>query len=205
MTKSKKAKSVLCNGIAESFISAHQTKAGGFNLKQLAEWGIAWPPKRGWRKSLVRLLASGVFSPPGWIEYRTAKVEAAASAYGLKNTARVTPRPAAGVSEALLKDFYASWDWKEARYEALKRLGAKCQCCGAMPKDARIVVDHIKPLRKRWDLRLDQTNLQVLCDDCNMGKSHRDETDWRAVDSDDQVDLTVSEDYAAFHLGGRFH
>ncbi len=77
------------------------------------------------------------------------------------------------------KLFYASWDWKEARYSALRRYGPKCQCCGATPKNARIVVDHIKPIRLFWKLRLDQGNLQILCEDCNMGKSYKDQTDWR--------------------------
>lgn len=42
-----------------------------------------------------------------------------------------------------------------------------------------MVVDHIKPIRKHWHLRLDSNNLQILCDDCNMGKGSRGETDWR--------------------------
>jgi 5-methylcytosine-specific restriction endonuclease McrA len=46
---------------------------------------------------------------------------------------------------------------------------------------ALIVVDHIRPLRKHWHLRLDPANLQVLCSDCNMGKSNSDVTDWRTT------------------------
>lgn len=50
-------------------------------------------------------------------------------------------------------------------------------CCGATPRHltlggqpVRLVVDHIRPLGTHWHLRLEAENLQVLCDDCNMGK-----------------------------------
>ena len=43
----------------------------------------------------------------------------------------------------------------------------------------RIHVDHIKPRSKYPELELDINNLQVLCEDCNIGKSNIDETDWR--------------------------
>ena len=84
--------------------------------------------------------------------------------------------------------FYKSWDWRTLRMQALKKHGARCQCCGAT-KDSidisgnqvRIVVDHIQPLARRWDLRLDIENLQILCDECNMGKGAWDRTDWRNI------------------------
>lgn len=80
------------------------------------------------------------------------------------------------------KAFYASWDWKKKRMEALLKHGHRCQSCGASPhnlRSVRLVVDHIKPIRKHWELRLDLNNLQVLCDDCNMGKGHWLEIDFR--------------------------
>lgn len=40
-------------------------------------------------------------------------------------------------------------------------------------------VDHIKPRSKYPHLAYDVNNLQVLCQDCNFGKSNHDETDWR--------------------------
>lgn len=80
-------------------------------------------------------------------------------------------------SEPLFKDkFYSSWEWKKARFEILKRYGAKCMLCGSTH---RIVVDHIKPKRFFPDLALDLDNLQVLCDECNRGKSNDDYTDFR--------------------------
>ena len=72
--------------------------------------------------------------------------------------------------------FYDSWEWKKVRYEAIKRYGRRCMCCGAT---SQIVVDHIKPVRRHPELSLDLSNLQILCDECNRGKSYHDETDWR--------------------------
>lgn len=76
-------------------------------------------------------------------------------------------------------EFYESWEWKTARYEALKKYGPKCMLCGATAKDGvRICVDHIRPRALYPDLQLDLNNLQVLCNDCNMGKGRWDETSW---------------------------
>ena len=89
-------------------------------------------------------------------------------------------------SDALKTEFYKSWDWRTLRMQALKIHGAKCQCCGASRssinmsgENSVICVDHIEPLSKRWDLRLSLSNLQILCDECNMGKGNWDKTDWR--------------------------
>lgn len=83
-------------------------------------------------------------------------------------------------STTAAKRFYSSWAWKGLRYRILKERGRRCECCNATAEDGvRIVVDHIQPLRKFWHLRLDPKNCQVLCDDCNRGKSGHDVTDWR--------------------------
>jgi len=81
--------------------------------------------------------------------------------------------------------FYTSWEWKRARYEALRIHGNRCQCCGWTPNDTKhghLVVDHIKPRSKHPSLQLDVNNLQVLCNDCNMGKSNVYEDDYRTLD-----------------------
>lgn len=76
--------------------------------------------------------------------------------------------------------FYSSQAWRELRYQALVQHGAKCQCCGRGRKDGVVIhVDHIKPRSKHPSLALVLSNLQVLCDDCNIGKLNKDETDWR--------------------------
>lgn len=84
--------------------------------------------------------------------------------------------------------FYESREWRELRYKALVLHGATCQCCGTSRKDgARLHVDHIKPRSKFPKLQLDLSNLQVLCEDCNLGKSNKDSTDWRGLN--DRKDL----------------
>lgn len=85
--------------------------------------------------------------------------------------------------ERRIKSFYKSKKWltSKARYVALVRANGRCQCCGATTADGvRLVVDHIKPIRKYWDLRFDENNTQVLCYNCNLGKGSWDETDWRS-------------------------
>lgn len=34
-------------------IEAARTPAGGFNAKTLRQWGVPWPPPKGWRQTLV--------------------------------------------------------------------------------------------------------------------------------------------------------
>lgn len=77
--------------------------------------------------------------------------------------------------------FYDSREWKELRYAALKRYGAKCGLCGVTRADGAVLnVDHIKPRSKFPELALDIENLQILCAWCNQGKGAHDMTDWRA-------------------------
>lgn len=99
-----------------------------------------------------------------------------------------------GKPSAATKDqFYKSWEWRTIRMEVLTQHGRACQCCGAEPgmktaagEPVRICVDHIKPLSKFWHLRLDRSNLQVLCDECNQGKGAWDQTDFRKPEAPDE-------------------
>ncbi len=77
--------------------------------------------------------------------------------------------------------FYKSAAWKLLRYMALKNADGRCECCGASAADgSQLHVDHIKPRCQEPSLALELTNLQVLCNDCNMGKGGWDSTDWRS-------------------------
>ena len=60
------------------------------------------------------------------------------------------------------------------RYQALAAYSARCAPCGATSKDRRIEVDHIVPRSKGGSN--DISNLQALCDECNRGKSNKDDT-----------------------------
>lgn len=79
-----------------------------------------------------------------------------------------------------LREFYRSPAWTRLAYERKIHFGWHCQCCGASADDGvRIVSDHIRPVRFYWHLRLEISNVQILCEDCNLGKASWDETDYR--------------------------
>lgn len=70
--------------------------------------------------------------------------------------------------------------WTKIRYQTLVLHGGRCQCCGSSAKNgAALCVDHIKPVSRYPEFALDINNLQVLCEQCNAGKSAWNETDWR--------------------------
>jgi hypothetical protein len=87
--------------------------------------------------------------------------------------------------------FHNSQEWLELRYKALLKHNGCCQLCGSRGGDGNpIQVDHIKPRSKYPELALTMSNLQVLCRRCNIGKSNKDETDWRMMPS---RELTILE------------
>ena len=80
--------------------------------------------------------------------------------------------------------FLQTYEWRRLRMLVLTKRGARCECCGATPKDGvRMHVDHIKPRRLFPVLALDESNLQILCEVCNHGKGNWDQTDWREPES----------------------
>lgn len=84
------------------------------------------------------------------------------------------------IKRASYRVFYDSDEWRRVRYEALRLHGGKCCLCGVTAhQGAELHVDHIKPRSLFPELELDVNNLQVLCRDCNLGKSNLDDTDWR--------------------------
>lgn len=85
------------------------------------------------------------------------------------------------LSRKAKKAFFVSNAWRSLRYKVIKKYGAKCMACGRSHKLHNVVihVDHIRPIWTHPELRLDETNLQVLCEDCNVGKGCLDSTDFR--------------------------
>lgn len=81
------------------------------------------------------------------------------------------------------KAFYSSEAWRALRFEALKAGNGCCNLCGRSNRQHGVIlhVDHIKPKSRFPELALTLSNLQILCEDCNLGKSNRDDTDWRAA------------------------
>src|SRR3990167_10699854 len=77
------------------------------------------------------------------------------------------------------KEFFSGPLWQILRFGAFSRHGNKCLCCGRQPPDVVLHVDHVKPRSKYPELAHDINNLQILCEDCNLGKSNDYETDFR--------------------------
>jgi hypothetical protein len=95
-------------------------------------------------------------------------------------TMRVSAVNARGISENMIDEFYKSYEWRRIRYDVLQKNDGRCELCGRSKHDGIVLnVDHIKPLRLHWELRLSRGNLQILCNECNHGKGNRDKTDWR--------------------------
>jgi hypothetical protein len=91
-------------------------------------------------------------------------------------------------------EFLSSYQWRTLRMKVLTHYGPKCMCCGATPQTGAVMnIDHIKPRRTHPHLALDFENLQVLCHECNHGKSNWDTTDWRPV-----AEEPIDPDVAAF-------
>lgn len=90
-------------------------------------------------------------------------------------------------------DFYSSKEWRQVRYQVIKKYGGGCMACGRSKKEHGIVihVDHIQPRSKRPELALCFENLQLLCADCNLGKSNTDNTDWRPVNTDYEIAMDL--------------
>lgn len=89
------------------------------------------------------------------------------------------PKPiSAVILFAQRKDFYTTQEWRELRYEALKKCGRKCQSCGRTPPYVILHVDHIKPKSLYPELCLTLENLQIMCEDCNLGKGASDQINW---------------------------
>lgn len=101
----------------------------------------------------------------------------------IKNLKKKTKRKTKSkqYKKVLSSSFYNSKEWRKVRYQALTIHGNNCMACGSSPEDGIVIhVDHIKPKSKFPELALDVDNLQILCADCNLGKSNIDDTDWRA-------------------------
>lgn len=88
-----------------------------------------------------------------------------------------------------MADFYDSREWLDLRYRVLQKSGGSCKLCGCRASsDNPLQVDHIKPRSKHPELALVESNMQVLCKNCNQGKSNKDATDWRFKASQELID-----------------
>ena len=70
--KLKRARAMLKDALAYGIkapspadVIAAQTPAGGWTAATLAGWGIAWPPRKGWREDLERRWKAEQFGGDG--------------------------------------------------------------------------------------------------------------------------------------------
>jgi len=75
------------------------------------------------------------------------------------------------------QSFYSSKEWKDCRKLFLENNSSReCVYCMhdfTVDSSKKLNLDHIKPLRFYWDLRTEQSNLQITCEDCNKTKKNR--------------------------------
>lgn len=175
--------------ISNDVIKAAMTSNNAWTKKTLAEWGVPWPPPQGWRNALI----NGTEIPKwcGISKHEKEKLKAKQDKQFLtpENTEKLpisnkvlTFPEIKGkqTDQQAINTFYTSWEWRQLRYVFIKTKNRRCSCCGTTPDHGiRIVVDHIKPIRYFWHLRLEYKNLQLLCDECNMGKGSWDQTNWK--------------------------
>jgi 5-methylcytosine-specific restriction endonuclease McrA len=80
--------------------------------------------------------------------------------------------------------FYQTREWRTLRMKAFLKYGRQCMCCNAT--DKVLHVDHVKPRSRFPHLELELSNLQILCEDCNMGKGGWTTADFRERTEGDQ-------------------
>jgi 5-methylcytosine-specific restriction endonuclease McrA len=134
--------------------------------------------KRPMKELIMEFAAEveGVSPPPRQRRHREKITPSVCSKERFSSTQYVNPQRS--LSPAV--DFYWSEEWRRVRYLALRKGRGACELCGAAPSPGKpLHIDHIKPRSKYPELELELSNLQVLCADCNLGKSNIDEIDWR--------------------------
>lgn len=186
--------------VTREWLDENKTSRGGWTNAQLVQLGEPWPPRKGWmNRALGKEISDDAAAEFARLSrYRQKKEERKAIRSANRRGNRA--EKVAALERKLAKgnnwspkhvvsdDFLRSYEWRKVRMVALKKFGARCQCCGASPENGVMIhVDHIKPRRLFPHLALDVDNLQVLCEVCNHGKGNWDQTDWRPEEVDTNV------------------
>ena len=96
---------------------------------------------------------------------------------------RARAQKAERLREQKAKSFYNSLAWRKVRYQFLRTQPRplRCAVCGRSTADGvTLCVDHVKSVKRYPELRLNLSNLQLLCGPCNTGKGSEWTDDWRA-------------------------
>lgn len=162
--------------VTEKMLKEARTEKGGFSQAQV-DLAIRLFGKP-WKKNML-----GKFIPEcDWEKFcsLSRRTKAASLRESKKKKSLRQSQRAKGIYTDP-KKFYSSDEWRRLRYRVIVKYGSKCHACGRSPKEHGVVihVDHIKPRSKFPQLELCFENLQILCEDCNLGKLNKDQTDWR--------------------------
>ena len=76
-----------------------------------------------------------------------------------------------------MRSWYRKGRWRRLRLQVLTEGGYACASCG----DYGDEVDHIVPRRKSLAQFFDRDNLQILCRDCHIKKTRRDNNRYSEV------------------------
>lgn len=156
----------------DSLLKRARTPRKGYTQKQIDIVRLF----TGDRKGGFRRMRKMNMSVASYLEFKNLGVNAVSNKRPEKKP--LTKRQSDYRNESI--KFFKSREWRQLRYDTLKLHGRKCQCCGATPESSILHVDHIKPRSKYPELQLSIDNLQVLCEDCNIGKSNLHEDDFRS-------------------------
>lgn len=195
--------------VTKEWLHQNKSPSGGFFAAQIHALGLRYPQKKGWVRraegmqitdtqkaafeagSVSKSAARAANRKANADERKAKKSEAREFVQKAQREGYEKARKeweAEGKTRSTRKSrtfvmtdaFLSTYEWRVLRMKALTKYGAVCQCCGASRATGAVMnVDHIKPRRLFPHLALDLDNLQILCHECNHGKSNWDMTDWR--------------------------
>jgi len=94
--------------------------------------------------------------------------------------------------------FSTSEEWVALREKVFERDGRVCAKCGSTE---HLHIDHIKPKSLHPGLRLDISNMQVLCAKCNLSKGNRHTVDYTKRGVTKVAVKAVMDEYVKFFKG----
>jgi len=169
----------ILNKVAKDFQARGLLPENVCNLNDVAAivsketGGNASTRKKRWRLVAAYAVKMGLLKAPSSKPRKPPKVRAKAPRVRSVKSAKAR-------SFDEFNAFYQTKEWRQLRFKALLKYGRACMCCRAT--DAIMHVDHIKPRSKFPELELCLDNLQILCEDCNMGKGGWSDADFRPAD-----------------------